>query len=125
MIYTGYFSCLKKYKQYGLIPIAICGRYPEFFKHGYWFKFFAPSWDIFSNWKNGKINNDQYTTRFNEEILGNISSVDKENLIKFFTQKDKSFILLCYEKPSDFCHRHLVADYIRNVLHLPCEEFLK
>ena len=34
---------------------------------------------------------------------------------------DIDFALVCYEKPSDFCHRHLVADWL-NKNGYDCEE---
>ena len=30
--------------------------------------------------------------------------------------------LICYEKPTDFCHRHLVADWL-NKNGIECEEW--
>jgi uncharacterized protein (DUF488 family) len=30
--------------------------------------------------------------------------------------------LVCYEKPTDFCHRHLVADWLKEHGY-ECEEF--
>jgi uncharacterized protein (DUF488 family) len=36
-----------------------------------------------------------------------------EDLQKIANTKDTDkIILLCYEKPGDFCHRHLVADWL-------------
>ena len=36
---------------------------------------------------------------------------------------DKDVALVCYEKPSDFCHRHLVADWL-NKNGFECKEFV-
>lgn len=36
---------------------------------------------------------------------------------------DWHIALICYEKPSDFCHRHLVADWL-NKNGIPCEEWV-
>ena len=44
-------------------------------------------------------------TPFNKD-----GSVDYGKL-KELTQSDQ-IILLCYEKPDDFCHRHLVAQWL-------------
>lgn len=30
-----------------------------------------------------------------------------------------NIVLLCYEKPEDFCHRHLVADWLNSSKILP------
>ena len=37
--------------------------------------------------------------------------------------KDIDIALLCYEKPDDFCHRHLVADWL-NKNGYKCEEYV-
>lgn len=34
----------------------------------------------------------------------------------------KEICLICYEKPSDFCHRHLVADWL-NKNGVKCKEY--
>ena len=34
----------------------------------------------------------------------------------------KNIALICYEKPSDFCHRHLVAEWL-NDNGFKCEEW--
>ena len=39
-----------------------------------------------------------------ESVLADIANLSGGELDKV--------ILLCYEKPTDFCHRHLVADWI-------------
>jgi uncharacterized protein (DUF488 family) len=36
---------------------------------------------------------------------------------------DKIPCLLCYEKPGDFCHRHIVAEWLHNNLGVHVEEF--
>lgn len=35
---------------------------------------------------------------------------------------DAAIALICYEKPSDFCHRHLVAEWL-NQNGYKCEEW--
>jgi hypothetical protein len=36
--------------------------------------------------------------------------------------KGKDIALVCYEKPEDFCHRHLVAEWLKKFGYC-CEEF--
>ena len=119
MIYTGYYARLKKYEEAGLTSISIAGKAPEFYK-GIQYKVFAPSWDIFSKWKSGEINNFQYTDRFNQEILGKLN---KEDVRTFLDSFETDIILLCYEKSGDFCHRHIVADWIESELGKQVEEY--
>jgi uncharacterized protein YeaO (DUF488 family) len=119
MIYTGYYAKLKDYIEAGLTPIAISGGIPEFYPKDYlWWKFLAPSWDIFSKWKNGEINDFIYMERYVPEILGKINKHDfKQKLLSV-----ENPILLCFEKEG-FCHRHIVADWIENELGIPVAEF--
>lgn len=115
-MYTGYFAKIKTYEKAGLIPIAICGGIPNWYK-GLWYKKLAPKWSFFNEWKNGtehKGDNDYYIQHFNNEVLDKLSvSLVVEDLQKIANTKDTNkIILLCYEKPGDFCHRHLVADWL-------------
>ena len=115
-MFTGYYANYDFYMQQGLTPIAISGRPPEWYK-GLWWKFLAPSWDIFSKWKNKIINDDEYTDRFFKEILSKVN-IDE---LKDQLQQIQNPILLCYEKDG-FCHRHLVADWL-NYHGIVCEEY--
>ena len=119
MIYTGYYAKLKDYEKAGLTPIAISGGVPDFFPKEYrWWRFLAPTWDIFSKWKSGEIDNFGYMGRYVPEILGKI---DKANFKDMLSSVENP-ILLCYEKEG-FCHRHIVADWIESELHLPVQEY--
>ena len=57
----------------------------------------------------GKIpeeeNNRYYIEQYYKQVL---SKVDIEELLK----DEKDPILLCFEKGQDFCHRHVLAEYI-------------
>lgn len=118
MIYTGYYAKTQDYIEEGLTPIAISGKAPIWFEGLHW-KFLAPSWGIFSKWKDGVINDFGYLERFNNEIL---SKINKEDLKQTLLQI-KDPILLCYEKEG-FCHRHIVADWIENNLGMRVDEYV-
>ena len=125
-MYTGYFAKLKYYEEQGLIPIAICGGIPDWYK-GLWYKKLAPKWSFFNEWKNGiehKGDNEYYIQHFNEEVLKNKNPSEIEKELKTLAKRRISdkIILLCYEKPSDFCHRHLVSDWF-NQNGISCQEF--
>lgn len=120
MIYTGYYAKLNDYLNQGLTPIAISGAVPDFYntEKYMWWKFLAPSWDIFSKWKNGEIDNDGYVERYIPERLERLNKTElKERLLLI-----ENPILLCYEKEG-FCHRHVLADWLRD-MGLEVEEFL-
>lgn len=108
MIYTSYFAKLKKLPT-NIIPIAICGKSPEWYK-GLQYKVLAPRYWFFREWKKTH-DNDFYIENFNKEIL---SLLDPHEIVKKLKQIANSddIALICYEKPEDFCHRHLVAEWL-------------
>lgn len=123
MIYTTYFAQLKNLPD-NIIPISICGKAPDWYK-GIQYKKLAPKWAFFQQWKINHDNN-YYIEHFESEVLQQLNASDvitelqvrlPEN-IKFnldtplFKNKDWHVALVCYEKPGDFCHRHLVADWL-------------
>ena len=121
MIYTSYFGKLKSLPD-NIVPISICGKAPNWYK-GLEYKKLAPKYDFFMKWKENH-DNDYYIKCYNEQVLDelNVSDVIVElnNMINYDTNKD--IALICYEKPGDFCHRHLVADWLKQ--HgLDCKEF--
>lgn len=122
MIYTGYYAKLKKYKENGLYPIAISGKVPDFYTEAFWTDF-APRYDMFLEWKSGKINDSQYTEKY-KEWLDSLDKQEIREVIKELKNEGKTIIFLCYEKTGDFCHRHILADWIEENLGYVVEEYL-
>lgn len=117
-MYTGYFSKLKKYTDAGLVPVAISRIQPSFYKGASYVKL-APSWNILSAFKHPELvgeeaaSKETYIKRFTEEILDKLDAFQVVSELEKLTGVDDSkIVLLCYEKPTDFCHRHLVADWL-------------
>ena len=132
MIYTSYFANLRKLPE-NIIPISICGKAPDWYK-GLQYKKLAPKYDFFMEWKKNH-DNDYYIKCFKEQVLDklNVDDVVKELdslLIDVTTTLNykvdlmlvSRIALVCYEKPSDFCHRHLVADWL-NKNGISCKEW--
>lgn len=119
---TGYFSRCNQYQKLGYYPVPICGKSPEWFYEGFSYKKLAPKYYFFIKWKNGEISNDEYIAHFYEDVLSQFS-VPKKVLrdLKELT-KEKKIVLLCYEKPFDFCHRHVVSHWISNSLDMEIGE---
>ena len=111
---TGYFAKLKTYTDNGLIPVSIALYSPKWYS-GLEYKKLAPSPEILHEFKVGEFQGDieHYRERYVREILGILNpKVITEELEKLTKADSDKIILLCYEKPEDFCHRHLVADWI-------------
>lgn len=108
IIYTTYFANVKNLPS-NIVPIAICGRPPDSWK-GLEYKRLAPKWEFFKVWKETH-DNDYYVREFDAQVLNklNVKSVMME-LERMSGRRD--IALICYEKPGDFCHRHLVAKWL-------------
>ena len=113
-MYTGYFAKLKKYQEAGLVPVSIALKSPDWY-HGLEYKRLAPTWRILSSWKYGEHKGDTeyYKEQYKKQVLDHIClSTAVSELLELTKVPVNKIILLCYEKPEDFCHRHLVADWI-------------
>ena len=124
MIYTSYFAQIKNFPE-NVIPIAICGGLPQWYS-GLWYKKLAPKYKFFMEWKENH-DNEFYIEHFNKEVLEPLEKVIVLNEIQLLIPKEiraemdapvwrsesVHVALICYEKPGDFCHRNLVADWLR------------
>lgn len=110
MIYTSYFAKLKSLPD-NIIPISICGKAPDWYT-GLQYKKLAPKYNFFMEWKENH-DNDYYIKCFNEQVLNKLDPMKVYQELRSLAKSDK-ICLICYEKPTDFCHRHLVADWLRN-----------
>lgn len=125
MIYTSYFAQLRNLSK-DIIPISICGKAPNWY-NGYEYKRVAPNYNILMKYKQD-YNEQDYIKNFNEQILNNITINEFVNdlikLLEIEKGQKVNICLLCYEKPTDFCHRHLVSKWL-NENGFKCEEWRK
>lgn len=114
-IFTGNFANIKKYKEAGLHPIsiAISARYFT----GQIYRPLNPRKDFMNDPEPG------YVLLFNE-ILSKLSPVKViEDLSELSNGND--VILLCHEGEGTFCHRRLVADWLKKELGIDIPELGK
>ncbi len=133
MIYTSYFGKLRKLPK-NVIPVAICADIPEWYTGRRYIRL-APDYDMLWQWKCDH-NNDNYAECFNNVVLGKLDVVRTVHELHMFLPEeakiqmqrpvwdcpDWHIALICYEKPSDFCHRHFVSNWLRNA-GFKCEEW--
>ena len=122
MIYTSYFAKLKSLPK-NIVPISICAKAPDWYK-GKQYKNLARKYDFFMKWKENH-DNDYYIKCYKEQVLNklNVEDVIFDLVGILNVNEDIDIALLCYEKPGDFCHRHLVADWL-NENGYKCEEYM-
>lgn len=108
-IYTSYFAKTKRIPDtYALISIAL---YPPKGWDGLSYPKLAPTQKLLYEYRQN-LNEEKYSDDY-EKMLSKLKPMDVVADLKNLAG-DKEIVLLCYEKPSDFCHRHLVADWLWN-----------
>lgn len=127
-LYTGYFKELNKYIEEGLLPVSISRFSPDGYS-GDELKGLAPSEDLLKRYKANQIGSSGYK----EEYLAYLASKEGMRAIFKDLSKDiyqkaldggyKGVVLMCYEKPDEFCHRHLLADYLKEKYQADIKEY--
>ena len=116
MIYTSYFAKIKSLPD-NVVPISIAGKAPDWY-NGLEYKVLAPKYDFFMKWK-ANHDNGYYIKCYNEQVL---APLDINIVINDLESVGENVALLCYEKPEDFCHRHLVGKWL-DEHGIACEEY--
>lgn len=112
-IYTSYFANLRNMPD-DIVPVSICQMPPAAY-NGLKYKKLAPPSALISAYKK-KPNENNYILKYNEQVLNNLNQFkvlqELEALVPVGT---KQIVLVCYEKPGDFCHRRLVARWFKKI----------
>lgn len=106
-IYTSYFANLKNIPD-DVVPISICRKPPSGY-NGLEYKRLAPSSSLLSAWKK-EPDEKAYRKVFNNILNRLDHRMVLGDLIHLSGGRD--IVLVCYEGPSKFCHRHLVAEWL-------------
>ena len=112
-IATGYFAKASQYADAGYALVSIAKVVPWFLSKDlklHSLPELAPTEEILALKDNPK----EYESRYNEKILANINPwmiYQKLYDISLSARTDK-VVLLCYEAPGKFCHRHIVAKWM-------------
>lgn len=132
MIFTSYFAMIRNFPS-NIIPIGISRWKPKWYE-GINEKCVAPSAELLSCYKGKKLDEDDYTQRYLEELSHIDIDAFIQKLIRYTGDCEDGLpvsnsttnhvALLCYEKPSDFCHRHILAEEIK-AHGYPCMELSK
>ena len=76
----------------------------------------APPIDLLNRYKAG-LTWPEYVREYKRDVLSKLDPV------KVLTDLGDESILLCWEKPSEYCHRRLVAEWLANHLNIKVPEF--
>jgi uncharacterized phage-like protein YoqJ len=118
MIYTSYFAKIRKFPD-NIIPVSIARFQPKWLDKNITIcNELAPSIKCLTDYKETN-NQDEYIKAYTEDVLSKykaydiIKPLESKTRIKDVVNNPNTHIALCcYEKPTDFCHRHLLADFL-------------
>lgn len=116
-IYTSYYGNIKKLSREGIIPVGISLGIPKWF-HGHVLKYLAPTYYILN------LEEQKYIPAY----LDHLENIDMNRLrddlsIISNSAGGKDIALLCYEKPEEFCHRRLFAEWLKEKTGYEIKEF--
>ena len=136
-LYTSYYANMKNIPA-NYLMVGISQYCPEWLKEDapdnfMWVKgnFLAPDKELLDDIKSGRIDHETYRERYTNKFY---ESFDKNYVYKSvddwyqamdeeFSDKYGAIVFLCYEKPSDFCHRHILRDILNYRHHIRIEEY--
>jgi hypothetical protein len=98
-----------------LNAVSIAAKAPSWYK-GREYKKLAPKYWFFKKYKKDE-DEDFYTEHYYKEVL------DKLDPAEVYKELGKDAILLCWEAPDKFCHRHIVAEWLAYRLGVKVEEY--
>lgn len=119
-IYTSYFANLRNIDLHKFKPISIARWQPSWLSNMLVVYALAPSTDLLKRTKAGQVTNEQYATEFSKQL----STSQPHAIYKLLEDiaNGKDIVLLCYERPTEFCHRHIVAKWLSDNLHINVSE---
>ena len=119
MIYTSYFANINKIPR-DFVKVSIARFPPKGLQNQVkQCSILAPSPELLKAYKNHQISDLEYTNWYQQQL--NAMPVDtKRELFKYLKyfngSQNHNLVLLCYEAPNAFCHRHIFADMCYPIL---------
>lgn len=107
-IYTSYFGNIKNIPPH-IWPLSIARQRPAWYG-GSELDIVAPSSTLLHKYHSGEINWDEFSTLYRAEL----DSLDPAEVLQIIDDLvwSNDVCLLCYEKPEEHCHRHILASWL-------------
>lgn len=121
---TSYFANFKKLDKEDYVGVSIALYTPDNIMVR--ILDFAPSKNLLMRYKQGLVNEEQYTKEYTEQLDELFDDGSMVNHISFLKRLEKSeqkeVVLLCYEGKGKFCHRHILADFLKEKFNMIISE---
>lgn len=116
-IYTSYFAKAAILRKAGIVPIGVALWPPRFFR-GISMKQVAPRRYMLDD----RLTDEEYIRMYRNDVL---RLVDARSFIQDLERASRGVdvALCCFEKPGDFCHRHILAKWLNEQTGIEVSEF--
>ena len=116
-IYTSYFAKAAILRKAGIVPIGVALWPPRFFR-GISMKQVAPRRYMLDD----RLTDEEYIRMYRNDVL---RLVDARSFIQALERASRGMdvALCCFEKPGDFCHRHILAKWLNEQTGIEVSEF--
>lgn len=111
MLYTSYYGNHRKYKN--MFRVSISRTAPTNSFDIQLIKL-APDAELLQKYKSNSITIKEYTQAYHRQLTKHEDSGYLAQVVKALLEVPDDVVLLCYEKKGDFCHRHLLADWLNS-----------
>ncbi len=119
VIFTSYFGNIRKLNEAGVIPIGISLGRNKYVPCQY-IPYLAPLKYMLDD----KWTDEEYIKMYREDVLSKVNlDTLREDIRRLSENGTKDVALLCYEKPEDFCHRHIFAEWMKEQTGYEIKEF--
>jgi uncharacterized protein (DUF488 family) len=118
VVYTSYFGMARRFPKEKFIKTAVCYSVPPGI--GIW-NSVVPDADLVFGLKRGEITKEYYEQQYYQMLLDRKDQI--ANNIPFLKNGEQDAVLLCYEKPEDWCHRHILARFLNEQFGLDVTEY--
>lgn len=118
-VYTSYFGAVRKYfPKDKFIRTAVCYSPPRGF--GIWNNV-VPDPDLVYGLKRGEITVEEYEERYYAMLMFRKDFISEN--VPYLLLGESDVVLLCYEKPEDWCHRHILARFLKEQFNVDVQEY--
>ncbi len=107
MIYTSYFGNYKNFPEDSYV-IGVARHPPPDVEN--WVNL-APSAELLQQYKSKKIDEFIFKLKYLSELRV-LNRKEYRDYLHDLENRYKNIILCCYEKKEDFCHRHILAEWL-------------
>lgn len=118
-IYTSYFGNIRKLEKAGVIPVGISLGRNKYISCQY-LQYLAPKRYMLDD----KWTDEEYIEMYKKDVLSKVDiNILREDIRIISRNGTRDVALLCYEKPTDFCHRHIFSEWMLEQTGYEIKEF--